>query len=188
MDADNPLHVAWADTGWFEAGGTLDTPADALAYFARSRFYDRRSNNEVANMQTRATGRLPAGGLLAMVGMEFDVDAAGSFPPRLWIVRKQWRESPAKVSLRAIFYILDSTIYMAPDVHTLLSSRLLTSLHQVTVAFDRVRASAAFDPADCKFRWKDPAAPERDPAADEEERTDPELAVRMDRAISRLVG
>jgi hypothetical protein len=59
MSSDEDLlGIAWADPAYFELGGTLDFPADALTYFGASRFYDRQSNNEVVAMQTRNASRI----------------------------------------------------------------------------------------------------------------------------------
>lgn len=101
----DPLGIAWADPQWFEAGNFLETPDQALEYFSYSRFYDRQSNNEVIAMQTRVAGTgidRARFNLANMVGVEFAVDAERSEPPVLWIIRKQFRESPTKGGLEGV--------------------------------------------------------------------------------------
>jgi hypothetical protein len=66
-----------------------------LEYFATSPFYDRQSNNQVLKMQSQFNG-LGLGDLNQrlglMRGIEFVVHV--EYPPDMWIVRKQRRNSP----------------------------------------------------------------------------------------------
>lgn len=124
-----------------------------------------------------------------MIGMEFDVDLSNSLPPQLWIIRKQYRESPTKVTLQKMYYILNSTVYQAPDLDTLLESRLLTSLYQISNVFDRTLDRAVFDPVDSRFRWKDDAL--RDAASLEQSALSGSEAhgmADMRRGLDRIIG
>lgn len=47
----------------------------------------------------------------------------------------------------AIYYIIDGTIYQAPDLFLLISNRLLTSLHFVSKAFSLLRRESRFHPS-----------------------------------------
>src|SRR5436853_5106924 len=71
------------------------TNCPVLEYFSTSPFYDRQSNNQVLKMQSQFTA-LGLGDLnqrlSLMRGVEFVVHA--EYPPDMWIIRKQRRNSP----------------------------------------------------------------------------------------------
>jgi hypothetical protein len=69
-----------------------------------------------------------------MVGIEYAVSVAQ--PPKLFIIQKRHRHSPTDVELLGSFYILDGTIYMSPDLHSILSTRLTTSMSYLKDAMD----------------------------------------------------
>ncbi len=79
-------------------------------------------------MQSRFATQLGELDLRQMVGMEYVIEMEASDAPRLWSIRQQNRESPTKVTLKAMFYILNSTVYQAPDLYSLLSSRIVRGL------------------------------------------------------------
>ncbi|KAI0786090.1 MED6-domain-containing protein [Abortiporus biennis] len=116
---------------WIQANGPL-TNKNVFDYFATSMFYDKQSNNQVLRMQTMHTG-LPlvneAEELRRFTGIEFAL--VHSQPPSLFIIHKRDRVSPDEVRPLAAYFIMNNRIYQSPDVYTLISNRLLTSLHSL---------------------------------------------------------
>ncbi|KAI8995397.1 MED6 mediator sub complex component-domain-containing protein [Trametes punicea] len=125
---------------WIQAHGPL-TAENAFEYFTTSMFYDKQSNNQVLRMQTMHTG-VPlvneAEELKRFTGIEFALVHAE--PPSLFIVHKRERLSPDEVRPLAVYFILNNRIYQSPDVYTLISNRLLTSLHSLQKSLDTLRS------------------------------------------------
>lgn len=46
--------------------------------------------------------------------------------PHLFVIRKQKRESPEKVSAQAAYYVLDGSIYQAPHLYNVIGSRVVS--------------------------------------------------------------
>jgi len=126
---------------WIQANGQL-TNENVFDYFATSMFYDKQSNNQVLRMQTMHTG-MPivneAEELKRFTGVEFAVVHAQ--PPSMFIIHKRERMSPDEVRPLAAYFIMNNRIYQSPDVYTIVSNRLLTSLHSLQSSLDTLRAS-----------------------------------------------
>lgn len=126
------------------------TAASVLDYFALSQFYDRTCTNEQLRMQTRFTAA--AGGPAAphtarledMVGTEYAVSRAA--PPRLFVLHRRQRHGPAEAEVTASYYVLDGTVYQAPDLLSLLRCRLATSLTYLRDAVDMGSAGLQYEP------------------------------------------
>ncbi|KAI9572710.1 MED6-domain-containing protein [Boletus coccyginus] len=124
---------------WIQAHGPLSTE-NVFDYFAASMFYDKQSNNQVLRMQTMHTGTPilnEAEELRRFTGIEFAL--AHASPPSLFIIHKRERLSPDQVRPLAAYFIINSRIYQSPDVYTLLSNRLLTSLNALQSSLDFLR-------------------------------------------------
>ncbi|KAF8559348.1 MED6-domain-containing protein [Imleria badia] len=124
---------------WIQAHGPLSTE-NVFDYFATSMFYDKQSNNQVLRMQTIHTGTPilnEAEELRRFTGIEFAL--AHASPPSLFIVHKRERLSPDQVRSLAAYFIINNRIYQSPDVYTLLSNRLLTSLNALQSSLDLLR-------------------------------------------------
>ncbi|GBE78049.1 MED6 mediator subfamily complex component-domain-containing protein [Sparassis latifolia] len=125
---------------WIQANGPL-TNENVFDYFATSMFYDKQSNNQVLRMQTMHTG-VPlaneAEELKRFTGVEFAVVHAQ--PPSLFIIHKRERLSPEEVRPLAAYFIMHNRIYQSPDVYSLVSNRLLTSLHALQNSMNTLRA------------------------------------------------
>ncbi|KAJ3072425.1 Mediator of RNA polymerase II transcription subunit 6, partial [Quaeritorhiza haematococci] len=146
LPGENDLtHVSFKDTNFLQMFGLWEH--NVLDYFALSQFYDKSSLNEQIKMQARFN-ELQANMLdrRRMVGLEYDLWYF-TYQPSLFVIRKKYRSSPTKVDLIGIYYIIEGTIYQAPDLYTLLSNRILTSLHFVEKAFVEAREEARFHPA-----------------------------------------
>ncbi|KAF8807261.1 MED6-domain-containing protein [Phlegmacium glaucopus] len=124
---------------WMQANGPLTTE-NVFEYFSTSMFYDKQSNNQVLRMQTIYTGvpvKDEAAELRRFTGIEFALVHAQ--PPSFFIIQKRERLSPDEVRPLAAYFIMNSRIYQSPDVYTVLSNRLLTSLSALQSSLDILR-------------------------------------------------
>jgi len=103
-------------------------------------FYDKQSNNQVLRMQTMHTG-VPISNegeeLKRFTGVEFAVVHAQ--PPSLFIIHKRERFSPEETRPLQAYFIINNRIYQSPDMYTVLSNRLLTSLYSLESSLDILR-------------------------------------------------
>ncbi|XP_040831300.1 mediator of RNA polymerase II transcription subunit 6 isoform X1 [Ochotona curzoniae] len=143
---DNLLGISWVDSSWIpilNSGSVLD-------YFSErsNPFYDRTCNNEVIKMQRSTLEHLNQ-----MVGVEYILLHAQE--PILFIVRKQQRQSPSQVFPLADYYIIAGVIYQAPDLGSVINSRVvtfalfqqLTAVHGIQSAFDEALSYCRYHPS-----------------------------------------
>lgn len=71
-----------------------------------------------------ATIFLVGGGCRKKIGMEYILQEAQE--PHLFVIRKQKREGPEKVSAQAAYYVLDGSIYQAPHLYNVIGSRVVS--------------------------------------------------------------
>ncbi|KAJ4499058.1 MED6 mediator sub complex component-domain-containing protein [Lentinula lateritia] len=124
---------------WIQANGPL-TSENVFEYFTTSMFYDKQSNNQVLRMQTMHTGTSVANEaeeLKRFTGVEFAVVHAQ--PPFFFVIHKRERLSPEEVKPLAAFFVMNNRIYQSPDLYTVLSNRLLTSLYSIQSTLDSLR-------------------------------------------------
>ncbi|KAF9200284.1 Mediator of RNA polymerase II transcription subunit 6 [Haplosporangium sp. Z 27] len=147
----NLLNMEWRFHEWIMGVGGLN-PDNVLDYFALSPFWDPECNNAVLRMQTQFNnlGEMKQR-LSEMTGVEFAL--VHEKYPTLFIIQKQRRRSPSEVKPIAIYYVLQGSIYQCPDLQTLLSNRILGSLHHVESAFNEARVSTVFHPS-TGYHWK----------------------------------
>lgn len=91
-------------------------------------------------MQTMHTGTPTlneAEELKRFTGVEFALVHAQ--PPTLFIIQKRERLSPEEVRPLAAYFVMNNRIYQSPDIYTLLSNRLLTSLNSLQSSLDTLR-------------------------------------------------
>ncbi|GAB4839660.1 hypothetical protein Ancab_029186 [Ancistrocladus abbreviatus] len=100
-------------------------------YFALSPFYDRTCNNE----QLRMNGSHPLDlSLLSkMTGIEYMLSEV--MEPHLFVIRKQKRDSPEKVTPMLTYYVLDGLIYQAPQLCNVFAARIGRALFYISKAF-----------------------------------------------------
>lgn len=55
--------------------------------------------------------------------------------PNLFVFRKQKRDGPEKVTPISAYYILDGSIYQAPNLHNVIGSRVVRALYHISKAF-----------------------------------------------------
>lgn len=122
-------HGSFKDTIWLQSFPlTKDT---VLHYFALSPFYDKNCNNERLKMQ-----RLEMDRLKSMRGIEYEVlPNPNQGVTSLFLIRKQRRTGINMVKALGIYYVLDGTVYQAPNIHAMLTSRLVN-----TIAFSMVNS------------------------------------------------
>lgn len=138
--ADDHSHKFFIWHEWIQAHGPL-TAENVLDYFATSMFYDKQSNNQVLRMQTVHTGvalKNEADELKRFTGIEFALVTAQ--PPTLFVIHKQHRYSPDAVQPLVAYFILHNRIYQAPDVYSVVSNRMLASLHSLQASLETIRA------------------------------------------------
>lgn len=112
-----------------------------MAYFSdrRNPFYDTSCNNEVLKMQNRSLDQLAN-----MPGVEYTLLYVQD--PILYVIRKQNRHSPSHVTPIADYYIVAGTIYQAPDLCSVVNSRLLSAVNHLQSAFDEAKSYAKYHP------------------------------------------
>lgn len=57
--------------------------------------------------------------------------------PHLFVIRKQKRDGPEKVTPMLSYYILDGSIYQAPQLCNVFSSRIVSSLSSLALMWIR---------------------------------------------------
>ncbi|XXG57207.1 hypothetical protein AAC387_Pa03g4425 [Persea americana] len=100
-------------------------------YFALSPFYDWTCNNEQLRM--RSIHPLDLSQLSKMTGNEYVLSEV--MEPHLFVIRKQKRDSPEKVTPMFTYYILDGSIYQAPQLCNVFASRIARALYHISKAF-----------------------------------------------------
>ncbi|CAG9766148.1 unnamed protein product [Ceutorhynchus assimilis] len=136
--ADNTLAVSWHDSAWIPILNTTNV----MEYFsnASNPFFDRTCNNEIVRMQ-----RLSPDQLENMTGLEYVLLHVQE--PILYVVRKQHRHSPQQVTPLADYYIIAGIIYQAPDLASVLNSRLLSAVFHLQSSFEEASGFSRYHPS-----------------------------------------
>ncbi|XP_049399265.1 mediator of RNA polymerase II transcription subunit 6-like [Solanum stenotomum] len=100
-------------------------------YFALSPFYDWTCNNE--QLRSRSIHPLDISQLSKMTGSEYMLSEV--MEPHLFVIRKQKRDGPEKVTPMLTYYILDGSIYQAPQLCNVFAGRLGRGLYHISKAF-----------------------------------------------------
>lgn len=74
------------------------------------------------------------------------------------MIRKQERLSPSEVVPLAYYYIINGIVRQAPDLSTLINSRLHTIVAGLNKAIQTLAPCARFHPSDGSYSWEDPNA------------------------------
>ena len=67
--------------------------------------------------------------------------------PILYIVRKQQRHSPTQVTPISDYYIVAGIVYQAPDLGSVVNSRLLSTVTHLQSAFEEARSYSKYHPS-----------------------------------------
>ncbi|XP_047994191.1 mediator of RNA polymerase II transcription subunit 6 [Leguminivora glycinivorella] len=142
--AENPLGLSWHDSTWIPSLN----PSNIMDYFSErsNPFFDRTCNNEVVKMQ-----RLSMDQLQSMTGLEYMLLHVQD--PILYVIRKQHRHSPNHVIPLADYYIIAGIVYQAPDLASVLNSRLLSAVHHLQCSFEETMSYSRYHPS--KGYWWD---------------------------------
>ncbi len=140
---------SFSDDNWIKLYGL--SSENVLDYFACSQFYDRACNNETCKMQ----GFDPKKMLPKMSGSEYVLVPGIPEEPRLFVILKRHRKSESQTTKLGIYYVLDKTIYQAPNLHVLLVSRLVKTCHHVQNAMDLLEKAVRFNPSE-GYTWDFP--------------------------------
>ncbi|KAG9456535.1 hypothetical protein H6P81_001043 [Aristolochia fimbriata] len=100
-------------------------------YFALSPFYDWNCNNE--QLRQRSVHPLDLSHLSKMTGHEYNLNEV--MEPHLFVIRKQKRDGPEKVTPLLTYYVLDGSIYQAPQLSNVFASRIARALYHISKAF-----------------------------------------------------
>ncbi|XP_010466374.1 PREDICTED: mediator of RNA polymerase II transcription subunit 6-like isoform X1 [Camelina sativa] len=100
-------------------------------YFALSPFYDTTCNNE--NLRRRSIHPLDISHLSKMTGLEYMLTDATE--PNMFVIRKQKRDGPEKVTPMLTYYILDGSIYQAPQLCSVFAARVRRTVYYISKAF-----------------------------------------------------
>lgn len=138
QQASNPLTISWVDSSWVP----ILNSQNVMEYFSdrRNPFYDAQCNNEVLKMQRASLDQLAN-----MTGIEFCLLYVQD--PILYVIRKQHRNSPTQTTPIADYYIVAGTIYQAPDLSSVVNSRLLAAVSHLQSAFEEARSYVKYHPA-----------------------------------------
>lgn len=140
---DNPLHITWCNRVRFPPLNQHNV----LTYFAdkSNPFYDHTCNNEHLKMRNLHPRELEK-----MKGIEYIL--LHSKEPILFVIRKQQRHSPTYVVPIANYYIIAGVIYQAPDLKSIIESKLLTTIYSLQSAFEECLNYARFHPS-IDYTW-----------------------------------
>ncbi|GFY97126.1 RNA polymerase transcriptional regulation mediator-like protein [Actinidia rufa] len=100
-------------------------------YFALSPFYDWSCNNE--QLRTRSIHPLDISHLSKMKGTEYILSEV--MEPHLFVFRMQKRDSPEKVTAMLTYYVMDGSIYQAPQLCNVFAARVGRALYHISKAF-----------------------------------------------------
>ncbi|XP_060535307.1 mediator of RNA polymerase II transcription subunit 6 [Cylas formicarius] len=136
--ADNTLGLSWHDSAWIPILNT----SNVMDYFSQSSnpFFDRTCNNEIVKMQ-----RLNQDQLQNMTGLEYVLLHVQE--PILYVIRKQHRHSPQQVTPLSDYYIMAGIVYQAPDIGSVLNSRLLSAVHHLQSSFEEASSFSRYHPS-----------------------------------------
>lgn len=126
ISQENKLWLSWSDSQFIP----MLNPSNVMEYFSQKSnpFFDRNCNNAQLRMQ-----RLGLEHLQSMVGVEYML--LHTFDPILYVIRKQHRADPNNVIPMTDYYIIAGTIYQAPDLGNVFSSRIVSNFNKLKIRF-----------------------------------------------------
>ncbi|PVG02284.1 MED6-domain-containing protein [Serendipita vermifera] len=141
---DDHSWKAWMFQEYLQVRGPL-TEENVMEYFEESFLFDRSSNNNVLRMQTqhadpnyRMSRPEMENELKRFTGKEYALVHA---QPPLFVIQQRDRLSPTEVRPTAVYFILNNVLYSAPDLYTLLSTKLTNALSMIQSSLDTLRAA-----------------------------------------------
>ncbi|XP_067005005.1 mediator of RNA polymerase II transcription subunit 6 [Anabrus simplex] len=176
--AENPLGLSWHDSAWIP----MLNPSNVMDYFSErsNPFFDRTCNNEIVKMQ-----RLNPEQLNNMTGLEYILLHVQE--PILYVIRKQHRHSPTQATPLADYYIIAGIVYQAPDLLSVINSRLMSTIHHLQSAFEEASSYSRYHPSK-GYSWdlKERKMPERKKETQREEPSSLFQRQRVDMLLAEL--
>eukprot|EP00045_Choanoeca_perplexa_P008036 m.73531 g.73531 ORF g.73531 m.73531 type:complete len:223 (+) comp14331_c0_seq1:67-735(+) len=145
------LEQQWFDASW--PTSALHNEGNVMTYFGQpdsNPFYDRECNNE--RVKQNNFGKLDVQRLAQMEGQEYVYVPLTQPIAQLHVIQKQQR---AKTSVRPLgcYYLAKGNAFQAPDLATLIGSRLRTAMHHLKEGLDVAKDQA--DPLEVsEYPWK----------------------------------
>jgi len=166
------LHLSWREPNLVP---TLN-PSNVLDYFSdkSNPFYDRQCNNEHLKMQHAGLDRLAD-----MQGTEYGLIHYQD--PILYVIQKRERRivnGTTTITPLAHYHIIGGTVYQAPDLASVLNSRLATSLEKIQSAFTDCQTASNFHP-NKGYWWEWPGHKPNKVGKEEEEKNIQKIATKF---------
>lgn len=138
------LRLSWHDSTWIPHLN----PHNILDYFCQKSnpFYDKLCNNEIAKMQKRSLDQM-----IMNPGKEYILLHVQE--PILYVIRKQDRIGPESATPLVDYYILAGVVYQAPDLNSIIQSRVLNSTLNLKSALEEFQELSTFNPSS-GYSWK----------------------------------
>lgn len=177
---ENPLlGMSWYDSAWVP----LLNPTNVLDYFCErsNPFYDHMCNNQIIKSQ-----RLSQEQLNNMVGIEYILLHVQE--PILYVIRKQHRFSPTQVTPLADYYIVNGVVHLAPDLYSVINSRLLNTVSSLQSAFDEAMSYSRYHPSKgYSWEFSEKEEPEKKESSDKKKKEEPSSFFQRQR-VDNLLG
>ncbi|KAL0950800.1 hypothetical protein HGRIS_007565 [Hohenbuehelia grisea] len=132
----------------FLAAHQLATDDAVWDYFRSSGFWDTQCNNAILDMQTMYVGAQAQGlrgwnpeqdeQLKRFTGLEFSLVYRN--PPLFWVIHKRERISPDEVRVLNVYFIMNDIIIPAPNIYSVISSRLYSTVSALQTSLDTLRS------------------------------------------------
>eukprot|EP00092_Neocalanus_flemingeri_P034688 GFUD01037739.1.p1 GENE.GFUD01037739.1~~GFUD01037739.1.p1 ORF type:complete len:251 (+),score=86.07 GFUD01037739.1:41-793(+) len=176
--SENPLFVSWVDSAWIP----VLNQSNVMDYFSErtNPFYDRTCNNEILKMQKLGVLDAQLGN---MQGPEYCLLHVQE--PILYVIRKQIRHSPTQVTPVNDYYIIAGVIYQAPDIGSVLNSRILTGVSHLQSAFEEARGYARYHPS--RGYWWDFGKEKEDAKKEEKDKKEEPSSMFQRRRVDMLL-
>lgn len=135
---ENSLYLSWQDSAMIP----MLNASNILDYFTQrsNPFYDRQCNNEVIKMQHASLDHLST-----MQGVEYALVHVQE--PILYVIRQQHRQSPTQVTTIADYYIVAGVVYQAPDLQSVINSRVMNAVNSLESAFEEAQSFSRYHPS-----------------------------------------
>lgn len=124
--------------------------------------------------------------LTQMTGLEYELLHVQE--PILYVIRKQHRHSPTHVTPLADYYISAGVVYQAPDLGSVVNSRMLNTVHNLQSAFTEALSYSRYHPS--KGYWwefKDKEETEKSKPKDSKKKEEPSSVFQRQR-VDLLLG
>eukprot|EP00210_Caulerpa_lentillifera_P006125 g5852.t1 len=136
-DRRNLQGTYWRDDIWLQRY-PLNSETVLRDYFSLSTFYDLQCNNETLKTLNLAPSEIHT----LAPGSEYLVVSATE--PDFFVIKKQYRTESQETTPLAYYYVLQGTVYQAPDLFNAIFSKIKRCQSMIEKSF--LSFSKAFDP------------------------------------------